>query len=329
MRKTLLGIWTLLTLLVYGSILISPQHFEYVGLIGFGIPILMVLNIICCFFAWISDWKAKWVLSLLVLGAWPFYGMSFQLGGNDTLDREGLKVMSYNVKWFVDATNDNYGPVIDWIRSTDSDIICFQEFYPRKNIEPRLAKGYYVSSDRKEFHTAIYSKYPILNDGLLLDDKQLNNIRFIDIKKESDTIRVYNLHLQSMGIAPQTINSAESTQNDYENVGIRFVSGSRVRSAQMEILLDHMASCDYPMIVVGDFNDVPFSNNYFKLNRKLNNAFESKGAGIGATFNDGIPFLRIDNQFYSDELELSAFKVFDDTYYSDHFPLVGIYNLTP
>ena len=62
--------------------------------------------------------------------------------------------------------------------------MCFQEFYPLKKIQERLGSGYFISSDKKEFHTAVFSKYPIINEGLLLKKDQLNNIRFIDIKRK-------------------------------------------------------------------------------------------------------------------------------------------------
>ena len=204
--------------------------------------------------------------------------------------------------------------------------MCFQEFYPLKKIQERLGVAI-LFHQIKEFYTAVFSKYPIINEGLLLKKDQLNNIRFIDIKRENDTIRVYNVHLQSTGILPEQFNSSSVSQSDYERLGIRFVAASRVRSAQMEILIDHVENCNYPSIVVGDFNDIPFSNNYFKLRRRMQNAFENEGKGVGTTFNNKIPYLRIDNQFFSDRIELKS-KTFDEIYFSDHFPLVGIYNIT-
>lgn len=329
MRKIFVIIWTIITLLVYGSIFISPQDFEYVGLLGFAIPVLMALNIVFLIISWVSDWKAKWVLSLLVLLAWPFYGMAYQFNIEDDANEEGLKVMSYNVKWFVDARNSKYEEAIAWIRGQEADILCFQEFYPLKGIQEKIGDGYFVSSDKKEFHTAIFSKYPIIDEGLLFEKSELNNIRFVDIDVKGDTARIYNVHLQSMGINPDKLNNEETTQDEFEDIGYRFKSASQVRSAQMGQLLEHIENCTYPVILAGDFNDIPFSYNYVKMKRSMTNAFEERGKGFGVTFNNNIPFLRIDNQFYSKGIQVKSFETLNNVFFSDHFPLIGIYQLSP
>ena len=313
---------------MYSSILISPQHFEYIGLLGFAIPFFMLGNIILMFITWFNKARSKWLFTFLTFIAWPFYGTIYQFRSNTEEGSKGIKILSYNVKWFVDARGDNYDEVINWINDQEADILCFQEFYPLKGIEDRLGEGYYTSIDKEEFHTAIFSKYPILNEGLLFEKSELNNIRFVDLRVREDTIRVYNLHLQSMGIQPNKINRSEPKQAEIEEIGIRFTSASQVRSRQMNRLIDHMSSTDLPMVVVGDFNDIPFSNNYFKLRSMLRNAFEEKGNGFGATFNNKIPFLRIDHQFFSEDIDILDFKTMNGIFYSDHFPLIGIYDLT-
>ena len=58
----------------------------------------------------------------------------------------------------------------------------------------------------------------------------------------------------------------------------------------------------------------------------LNNAFEEKGQGFGFT-RFGKPFpVRIDNQFFSDEIGLKSFKTLDNLRYSDHVPIIGTYS---
>lgn len=268
-------------------------------------------------------------LMLLVFG-WAFVNVGISFNGNSDLDQEGIKVLNYNVKWFTNAKTDNYTDVIDWVDKVDADIICFQEFYPKKDIANRIAKagGYYVSMDSKWFHNAIFSKFPIVNEGLLIKEAKLNNIRFADLLVGNDTIRVYGVHLQSMSINPDKIQDYEGIKNEYDRIKSRFLDASASRTKQIETLIDHAKDCLYPIIVAGDFNDVPFSYNYFQFRKLFSNAFEDYGSGIGATFNNNIPYLRIDNQFYSSRFRLKAFKTINDIYYSDHFPLVGIYELS-
>lgn len=332
MRKIFLIIWTIITLLVFGSIFISPQDFEYVGLLGFAIPVLMALNIVFLVISWVSDWKAKWVLSLLVLLAWPFYGMVYQFNFEDDANEEGLKVMSQNLMRFnYRSSSDPYELFLGLLESEQPDVLVLQEFAATRRYRNGLlnefnfreALGGYANS------FAIYTTYPIIRSGALFDSDQTNNIQFADIQVDSDTVRIYNLHLQSMGINPQKLNNEETTQDEFEDIGYRFTSASQVRSAQMAQLFEHIEDCSYPVILAGDFNDIPFSHNYMKMKKGMTNAFEEKGRGFGATFNNNIPFLRIDNQFCSEDIQVKSFETLNDFFFSDHFPLIGIYQLSP
>lgn len=274
--------------------------------------------------------KFGFVALILLVSGWSFVNVGISFNGNSELDQEGIKVLNYNVKWFANAKTDNYEDVIDWIDKVDADIICFQEFYPKKGIANRIAKagGYNVSMDSKWFHSAIFSKFPIVNEGLLFKEAKLNNIRFADLLVENDTIRVYGVHLQSMSIDPDKIQDYEGIKNEYDRIKSRFLDASVSRTKQIEVLINHAKDSPYPIIVAGDFNDVPFSYNYFQFRKLFSNAFEKNGKGIGATFNNNIPYLRIDNQFYSSRFRLKSFKTINDVYYSDHFPLIGIYELS-
>lgn len=321
--------WIFLSLFIYGSVLISPLTFRYSGVVSFGIPIVILLNLVILIISLIFKSKFGWVALLLLICGWPFINMAISFGGDSDVDQPGIKVMNYNVKWFVDARENNYEDVIEWVGEVDADIICFQEFYPLKGIADRLRnKGYHLSMDKDQYNNAIFSKYPILKDGLILESNSINNIRYADLLIESDTIRVYGVHLQSMGIDPSKIQDREGIQSEYDNVRNRFLFSSTSRTAQIKSLLEHQKEVDYPTIIAGDFNDVPFSYNYFQFRKLFSNAFETQGRGLGVTFNQKIPYLRIDNQFFSSEFNLKAFRTIDNIYYSDHFPLIGIYQLS-
>lgn len=322
-------VWILISLLVYASVLISPLTFRYSGVISFGIPFIILLNVIFLVLSLFFKSKLGWVPFLLLICGWPFVNVAVSLNGNDDIEQEGVKVLSYNVKWFIDSRGDNYREVMNWIEEVDADIICFQEFYPLRGIaETILKKGYQLSMDKDRFNNAIFSKYPIVDEGLILESNSINNIRFADLVINTDTVRVYGVHLQSMGIDPNKIQDKEGIQSEYDNVRSKFLFSSTSRTRQIKLLMDHVELTDYPVLIAGDFNDVPFSYNYFQFRKRFTNSFEEKGSGLGITFNRNIPYLRIDNQFFSKEFKVKAFKTVDSIYYSDHFPLIGIYELS-
>lgn len=324
-------LWAFVTLLVYLSVLISPLNFKYSGVISFGIPIFIFLNFLLLIFSLVFKWKVGWVALFLLVCGWPFINVSVSLNGDDNLEQEGLKVLNYNLMRFhYEGSTNNKQKIIDWLEEVKPDVLCFQEFpYRPSNVnEFKKLNDYYAFLGGYANSFAIFSKYPIVGGGALYDGNATNNVVYADINKNGDTIRVYNVHLQSMGINPETIQTTDGIKNEYEKVTNKFLFASANRATQLSDLLTHTQGCPFPMLLAGDFNDVPFSHNYFKLRRSFQNAFEKEGKGLGITYNNKIPYLRIDNQFFSSEFTVKAFKTVNNIYYSDHFPLIGIYDLS-
>ncbi len=324
-------IWVFLTLLVYSSVLISPTTFRFSGLISFGIPFVLLLNLLFLIISLAFKSKLGWVAFILIVCGWPFInvGVSFNSGGDMTSD--GIKVLNFNIMRFnYSHTKDVNRKIISFIEENDADIVCLQEFAATTaNYEAiKRTHSYEVFLGGYSNSFAIFSKYPIVTGGALYDAGVTNNILFTDLQIGPDTVRVYNVHLESMSINPETIQTTDGIKKEYESVKNKFIKASVSRARQVKDLVEHSLKCKYPVLITGDFNDVPFSYNYFQLRKHYSNAFEKKGKVLGATFNNKLPFLRIDNQFYSNEFTLKAFKTINNVYYSDHFPLIGIYELS-
>jgi endonuclease/exonuclease/phosphatase family metal-dependent hydrolase len=262
---------------------------------------------------------------------YPFFmaGISFDSGEEPV--GKNLSVLSYNVKGFVSYKADEDREVFDFIDNLETDISCFQEFYNQGKYVQKLKKTgkYDVIHSRLKSNLAIVSKFPVLRHGLLLEDSRYNNIMYADILVEDeDTIRIYNVHLESMGITHTNSDYYEDLVTEYGDAKNKFLEGTAVRTGQINTLLSHAENCAYPIIIVGDFNDVPFSYNYFKVRRTFKNSFEEVGSGFGFTYNGDLPFLRIDNQFFNEGFEANSFETLDSVVYSDHYPTLGIYSIS-
>ena len=81
-----------------------------------------------------------------------------------------------------------------------------------------------------------------------------------------------------------------------------------------------MDKSPYPVIVCGDFNDVPNSYAYHTIGKGLKNAFVEKGSGIGRTFSGISPTLRIDNIFVNPTFDVLQYTRIAKKM-SDHFPV--------
>lgn len=327
----LLSLLVVGTLISYASIWVSPASFKIAAGIAMLIPLFLVLNILALLFL-IYKRSIKALLPVLVLAlGYPFFVATFGGNGTENGDERSFSVMSYNVKGFGDSKKSKSEQFFNSIEEFDADIHCFQEFYNRATYVQKLRTkgGYDIIHDRKLSNLAIASKYPVINDGLLIPNKRFNNIMFADLLLgKGDTLRVYNVHLQSMGITHTNSQYYEDIMSEYDDAKTKFLEGASVRATQISLLLKHAETCAYPILIAGDFNDVPYSHNYFKIRRSFSNAFEEAGSGLGFTFNGDLPFLRIDNQFFNEDLRVHAFETIDSMDYSDHYAILGIYSIS-
>jgi endonuclease/exonuclease/phosphatase family metal-dependent hydrolase len=232
----------------------------------------------------------------------------------------------------------------NWILNFDADIKCIQEFanIPTSkefNVLDQLKKrGLYfaLSSDDPDHHrhwrvgTIIISKYPILKHGdILVSENRFNRIAYADLKVNADTIRIVNLHLESMGIRianPADMTDPEIAKSQAYTILRKLKVGVFERSKQIRELSEFIEQSPYRVICVGDFNDIPYSYNYRRMKKRMKNAFEESGKGFGFTYNGGtLKTLRIDNQFYSSGVRSIGFETLNTIDFSDHFPLRGEY----
>lgn len=334
-----------LTLVFYLLPFISPFSWWPSAFLCLLIPPLLLLNFSLAVF-WLYLKSSRCLISAvtLIVGLRFLSGLVAINGGRKL--EEDIKVMSYNVRLFnnFQKTNDRNPSrkMIRWATDIDADIKCIQEFYHERDskvfntmkgfqkITPHCYFEPYLIQKRLKYGMAIFSKYPFINSGVVHSEKNWNNkIIFADIKMPSETIRVYNIHLQSMAI---DIGSIFSSQNEgfsrlnLSNALKKYKKGVMRRSYQMEKLIFHISKSPYRTIVCGDLNDPPISYSYQSLRSVLNNSFEEGGLGFGYTYDSPLP-LRIDNQFCSKTIKVENFDTVDSIRYSDHFPTFAYYSL--
>ena len=153
----------------------------------------------------------------------------------------------------------------------------------------------------------------------------LNSI-YADVLSGKDTIRIYNTHLESMSINVENVVNTDRLAQSYKDTGYRLRSGFISRSQQINGLVKSIKQCGHKIILCGDLNELPYSYPYFSLRSVLDNSFEKAGNGFGFTFNGKLFFLRIDNQFFSKDINVHKFMTHRNVDYSDHFPLMASYS---
>jgi endonuclease/exonuclease/phosphatase family metal-dependent hydrolase len=240
--------------------------------------------------------------------------------------------------------------MLDQIRKQDPDILCLEEFFHSpdtifyNNISEIKAMGYpyhYFSYDPDGDHqfigSAIFSKYPMLDTGLVryFRPSMTEALVHADIKVNDDTIRVFATHLQSVQFrqkdyeAIDEITTAkDSLIGNSKTVLAKLRKAMSLRSSQADIARQIMDDSPYPTIFCGDLNDTPNSYTYFTIRGDMQDAFLEKGFGIGRTFSSLSPTLRIDYILTDDQFSIKQFTRVVK-YLSDHFMIMADVELKP
>ncbi len=269
---------------------------------------------------------------VLLLGI-TFINKFYKFSSNDLPEEEkDFTVMSYNVRLFnlFDwLPNEHIGDtILSFINEQNPDILCIQEYSENAKVDLRVYKYKAVFMEGKQIKTgqAIFSKFPIFNQGDFKIPDAGNNIIYADIKKGKDTIRVYNIHLQSIKISPD-VNEIEEhveviNQNKSQQLFGRIRDAFKKQEQQAAILVRHKKACQYPVIICGDMNNSAFSYIYRNIKGDLNDCFEEAGNGFGQTYKFKYYPARIDYIFANKKIKVKSFKSFSKFENSDHFPIM-------
>ncbi|MBR9756484.1 MAG: endonuclease/exonuclease/phosphatase family protein [Algicola sp.] len=320
-----------LLLLAYTLPLLPPKQFAVLSVLSLSVPFLIMVNV-CFFTYWLVKVKKQMLLSLLVLtiGYFSFGALyKFSSSGKTQFSKNTLSVMNYNVRLF---------NLYDWIKEKDiedsiarfikrksPDVLCLQEYHPHKDIDLSFYSHKYekLSGKNVKYGQAIFSKYPIVNSGSVEFPETSNNAIFADIVKGSDTIRVYNVHLQSLRI---DTNVEKLKKEDSERLLKRVGQTFKMQQFQTELFLLHKKQCRHKMIISGDFNNTAYSYIYKKIKGDLKDSFEEDGNGFGRTYNFKFFPVRIDFILADASFEIESFKTFDEEF-SDHYPIMSYLKL--
>lgn len=249
------------------------------------------------------------------------------------VEEKDFIVMSYNVrlfnvfKWM--ERNNVPDKILDFINDKNPDILCIQEFSNSANIDLKVYRHKYIFMEGNQIKTgqAIFSKFPIIDQGNIIFPNSNNNVVFADIKKGKDIIRVYNMHLQSIKISPDVNEINDNIdaidQGKSQKLIVRISKAFKQQQLQAEIIKEHKKNCPYPIIICGDMNNSAFSYVYRNIKGKLKDSFEEAGLGFGATYKFRYYPARIDYIFASDKMKVKKFECFPDFENSDHFPVMA------
>jgi endonuclease/exonuclease/phosphatase family metal-dependent hydrolase len=337
---------------------LHPDKWWFISLLAFLFPLFLLL-VLGFFIFWLFV-SRKWSLISLValLLGWQnihaFFGLSLAKKDFSHKPANSFRIMTWNVRRWDDFITRKTGQsghrrlMFDLVARQNADFLCFQEFYEPDDsllsnirfIRDSLHFPYYFfshdyHSKTNKFQTGVmvFSKYPLLEQNKFSfpvhGSESPESMIEADIMVQGRRIRICTVHLQSVLFKPKDFRDVEIVRNAEDSM----LEASRSlakklrhalsrRGNQADTVRAKLDESPYPVIVCGDFNDVPNSYTYFRIKGDRRDAYIAKSFGIGRTYVQISPTLRIDYI-----LPPTVFKVLQATKisspFSDHHPVIA------
>ncbi|MDE6807405.1 MAG: endonuclease/exonuclease/phosphatase family protein [Prevotella sp.] len=328
--STLLAIFTLFGLFG-GSV--NPATGTAMAMLVYVLPYLLIGNAVMLIYRLIRrDWIWLSISAVPLLCSIPYIGTIYQTGlFNSTPNSTGIKIATYNVEAFGrEISGFKAEDILTEMKKQGVDIFCIQEYNEasgnKKNSDSYKTYFPYMAMGRNDM--AIYSRYPLEASEIIDFGRTNNSGMWADVNVNGQKIRIFNVHLETTGFNRTLHNIAkqEGQGTKIENNAIikaiygNYTRGMAVRAQQADQVAREIEHSDIPVIVCGDFNDVPYSYVYKTMLGELVDGFKECGKGFMYTMRERKFKVRIDYIFHSEELKGETYYR-EKLNYSDHYPV--------
>lgn len=327
------------------SLYLDPARFTGSAMMGLGFEWLLWANL---FFAlsWCVTHRKKYafVSLLALLLSLPNVLHTYSHHQVETGDgcKHELTILTYNTQMMQGVRKSAKNEVLRYVKESGADVVCLQEYEVRKNasyLTFQEAKNYlsalypYTYYDfstydaKRQYGLAVYSRYPLENKQTIRYKSLANISNRCDVIIGSDTIRLFTNHLESNRLDKNDLELSEDEMNTQGmkrsvlQLAQKMRKAYAFRAPQVKLVRQEIDASPYPVVVVGDMNDVPVSFTYHTLSKSLKDAFLYSSIGrAGHTFRTKILGVRIDYIFTSPQFQIEWCDA-EKVPYSDHFPL--------
>ncbi len=238
---------------------------------------------------------------------------------NDTSNR--ISLLIYNVL----SDNRDVAALQELIRDTDPDIILLSEPTQRwldelTGLEVDYPYTVFQPQDN-EYGKLLYSRLELTEAEVrFMIEPGVPSVRLKLRLRSGQLVTLYGVHPRPPGLIEEGRRHSEGERED-----------SDVRDAELLLVAQEVGALgDTPVIVTGDFNDVPWSHTTSLFQRVGGLLDPRVGRGFFNTFTTSTRLVRypLDHLFASRHFRLVALRRLHDIG-SDHFPLLVILDYDP
>ncbi len=315
---------------------VPPQVFWPPAIVALLVPGLLLLTglFVIFFLTRRRRWKYA-ILPLLVLAfSLPVLDKLFVWPRATPADEgPSLTVVTGNQRLFREADTEAVDTtrVAETLGAYGADVLLLQEIWPashKPNYINAIRTNPKLTSRHQEVNTLVATYGPGLTPiaASFTPPNEYNGYIVTDVRTEIGQLRFINAHLVSNRISGMTdgIRSNNKLSDRLETFA-RMLEGygqaTRQRARQAEEIRALVEASPHPVILGGDFNDVPSSYTYQQIaSPRLRDAWIMAGSGFGSTFTGPLPGLRIDYLLVDTSLTVVDIERLP-SHWSDHRPL--------
>ena len=314
--------------LVYGNS--KPVPNSVLNLAGFFLPVIVISSLFLLFY-W--GFRRSFLVLIPILALLINYNsilgnaqFRFKKSAPNIIKSSSVRIATYNIHEFISKEDLSLvNDLAEFIKSNNIDIICFQEFRAPYFLNKKELISYFdflpyhfiKEADMEEIGMAIFSRYPIIRAQRVDFENTGNGIIWTDLQINSKKVfRIINNHLQTTNY--------ERNRNADISGKIEFLKkNSILRAHQADVVRSIIDTTTIPVIVCGDFNDIPTSYTFSTIKGKdLVDGFREAGSWLGGTYRGMGGLLRIDYILHS-----KGFRCVDysnpNIDLSDHRPVIS------
>ncbi len=333
---------------------LNPVTWSWLSLGGYVFPVFLaaaVFSVILCVFI------CKRLIVIPVAGLLLAYlptSLYCPINKSQDVPDDAFTLLSFNTyNWARD--NEQYkdmrpNVVVDYLMKSDADLVCLQEAIVNNAVEEDInnilrTKYKYIDTivGRGNGTLAVVSRYPIVRKQHI-DYETVGNVTgafWIDINGRE--VIVINNHLQTTGLSIKDRQAfgdmmhgknedTDEIKNTSKTVFGKILAASRIRSGQAEAVTKFIRThSGQPIIVCGDFNDIPHSYTYNRMINpgkgvngeeiEMTDCYRQTGFGPGYTYGHFAMRVRIDNILCTKQFTPYNCTVDDSLTCSDHYPV--------
>ena len=330
---------------------VDPEYLAFPSLLCLAFPYLAIFSILLTIF-WGLFRKIIFCglgIATIVICLTPM-SVVLPLGTSKSPEGDGqiFKIISWNVIHTEDQRMPDYpgNRAVEFMINSGADVICLTELKDFTkteipNFTPGLKDSLFSAFPYRAGLTTtdikVLSKYPVKRiDKIAYDNLGQCKFDFFKVNfPDNKELVVAMVHLYSFGLSEEErqvvteINSVETAKSSMKelkgSIRLKLRDAFRKRAEDATRLradIDDI-SPDIPLIVCGDFNDVPTSWTYNILKGDdMKDAYVETNMGPAITYNMHAFYFHIDQMFYRGPIRALDLKV-GKINSSDHYPLIG------